>query len=494
MDEREKAIRKRLRDDFEHYAAKCLKIRTKAASIEPLVLNSAQRFLHGVAETQLAETGRVRIIVVKGRQQGCSTYIQARAFHRITHRRAMAAFTLTHEADASDRLFDMAERFYQHCPALVRPVQGAHNAKEMKFPLLDSSMEIGTAGNKAVGRSATLQIFHGSEVAFWPNAAEHARGILQAVPDADGTEVWLESTGNGSANYFAEQYLAAQKGETGFVAVFIPWFWQGEYSRPAMGRLLSDDEKLLARAFGLTEGQLNWRRAKIAELGGEDAFRREYPNTAGDAFKVAVVGSFYGDLMEAADRAGRITRVPWDPSLPVDTSWDLGLNDSNAIWFWQRTGRERRLIDYYENSGLGLDHYAKVLRERPYVYGEHVLPHDVSVREIGNAGKSRLEVLRELGVQNVTVAPRTTPQERISASRMALPLCWFDAEKCARGIQALREYRREWIEKLQDWSGAPLHNWASNGADAFGYGAENLGAVGPTNWPAFADDAGFQMR
>lgn len=490
LSEREKAVRLRLRDDLEHYAAKCLKIRTKDAKIEPLRFNSAQKHLHRIAEKQRAETGKVRIITVKGRQQGVSTYIQARAFHKVTHWRGVAGFTLTHEADASDRLFDMAERFYQHCPELVRPAQGAHNAKEMKFPLLDSSLEIGTAGNKAVGRSATIQFFAGSEVAFWPNATEHARGILQTVPDVPGTEVWLESTGNGKGNYFAEQYARAKAGETDFIAVFIPWFWQPEYRAQSIGRMLDDDEKLLAQAYGLDEGQLNWRRKKIAELGDEDAFRREYPNTDDEAFKVAVRGSYYGDLVERADRAGRIGRVPYDPALVVDTSWDLGLNDSTAIWFWQRIGRERRLIDYYEASGVGLDHYAKVLKEKPYVYGEHVLPHDVEVREIGNEAKTRRQVLNELGVQNIVVAPRTSPQERINASRLVLPLCWFDAKACERGLRALREYRREWVEKLQDWSGGPLHDWASNGADAFGMGAENLGEVKQINWPEYANEGG----
>lgn len=471
MSDREAAIRRRLRDDFEHYAAKCLRIRTKDAQIVPFQLNTAQKHLHRIAEEQRAETGKVRIITVKGRQQGCSTYIQGRFYWRVTHRTGVRAFILTHEHDATDRMYEMAERYHQHCPEIVRPVLGKHNAKELKFPELDSGYEVGTAGNKAVGRSATLQYFHGSEVAFWSNAAEHARGVLQAVADLEDTEVWLESTGNGSGNYFAEQWEMAMQGRGQFKPVFIPWFWQDEYRADPVA--MTSEEAEIAKAFGLDERQIGWRRKKIIELGGDDAFRREYPNTASDAFKVAVVGSYYGDLIERAERDGRITRVPYDPSLEVHTSWDIGLNDSTAIWFWQMTGKERRLIDYYETSGMGFDHYAKVLKEKPYAYGKHVFPHDVEVREIGNGGRTRRETLASLGIK-VTVAPRTSPQDRINASRMLLPMCWFDAKACERGLLSLRQYRREFDDKLQDWSPRPLHDWASNGADAFGTGAEVL--------------------
>jgi len=172
--------------------------------------------------------------------------------------------------------------------------------------------------------------------------------------------------------------------------------------------------------------------------------------------------------MHAATESGRICRVPYDPALPVWTAWDLGIGDSTAIWFMQPHGAERRIIDYYETSGVGLDHYAKVLADRGYVYAGHVLPHDVDVAELGT-GRTRLETLRNLGLTNIQVAPRLPVDDGIQAARAMLATCWFDAEKCRRGIEALRQYRRDYDEKGRTFRSRPLHDWTSHGADAFRY-------------------------
>jgi hypothetical protein len=186
MDEKERAIRQRLKDDFEHYAGKCLKIRTKAGAIVPLELNAAQRYIHQRVEEQRARTGKVRAVVLKGRQQGCSTYIEGRFYWRVSHTKGVRAFILTHEDEATNNLFELANRYHENCPELVKPSTSAANAKELHFDKLDSGYKVGTAGNKAVGRSSTVQLFHGSEVGFWPNAQQHAAGILQAIPDEEG--------------------------------------------------------------------------------------------------------------------------------------------------------------------------------------------------------------------------------------------------------------------------------------------------------------------
>jgi len=209
---RERAIRQRLKDDFLHYAARCLKIRTKAGRVEPFQLNEAQRYIHGRVEEQRARTGKVRAIILKGRQQGCSTYVEGRFYWRVSHSKGVRAFILTHEEEATNNLFELADRYHENCPDLVKPMTGASNAKELYFNKLDSGYKVGTAGNKAVGRSSTIQLFHGSEVGFWPNAQSHAAGILQAIPDEPGTEVWLESTANGIGNYYHQQWQAAESG------------------------------------------------------------------------------------------------------------------------------------------------------------------------------------------------------------------------------------------------------------------------------------------
>jgi phage terminase large subunit len=152
--------------------------------------------------------------------------------------------------------------------------------------------------------------------------------------------------------------------------------------------------------------------------------------------------------------------------LPVDTDWDLGVGDSTAIWFSQSLrSREVRLIDYYEASGEGLPHYALVLQSKPYVYGKHWAPHDIRVRELGS-GKSRLEVAAALGIK-FEVTPNIGFEDGISAARVMLPRCWFDAEKTKYGLESLTHYRRDYNTRLHEFKGTPVHDHYSHGADAF---------------------------
>jgi phage terminase large subunit len=197
---------------------------------------------------------------------------------------------------------------------------------------------------------------------------------------------------------------------------------------------------------------------------GDDRYEQEFECS----FEAAIQGAFYAKEMKEATEDGRITRVPYDRAASVITAWDLGIGDSTAIWFAQFVGQEIRIIDYYENSGVGLDHYAKVLLDKEYQYEQHILPHDVQVKELGT-GKSRLETLDALGIRNIEIAPKLAVEDGIQAARTMIPKCWFDDENCTRGIEALRQYRRDFDEKLKTWRGRPLHDWTSHGADAFRY-------------------------
>ena len=179
-------------------------------------------------------------------------------------------------------------------------------------------------------------------------------------------------------------------------------------------------------------------------------------------------GAFYAEEMRAVNNEGRLGEVPYERSVGVVTAWDLGVGDSTAIWFAQMVGQEVRLIDYYECSGVGLDHYAKVLAEKGYHYESHILPHDVRVREMGT-GKSRLETLDTLAVRPVTIAPQLGVDDGIQAARTMISRCWFDVKKCERGVDALRQYRRDYDDKNMVWRGKPLHDWTSHCADAFRY-------------------------
>lgn len=186
------------------------------------------------------------------------------------------------------------------------------------------------------------------------------------------------------------------------------------------------------------------------------------------SFEAPLFGAYYAKEMMAAEKDGRISSVPYDKHVPVETWWDLGIGDSTAIWFAQRVGREIHLIDYYENSGEGLDHYAKVLQDKPYAYSDDVVPHDAAAREL-ISGKTRIEALKSLNRRPVLVKKHSV-DDRVHAVRMALNTCWFDQKKCERGIEALRQYRKEYDEKNKTYKTRPVHDWASHGADAFGYG------------------------
>jgi phage terminase large subunit len=209
------------------------------------------------------------------------------------------------------------------------------------------------------------------------------------------------------------------------------------------------------------------RRRLIREEGpddGESIFQQEYHVS----FEAAVRGAYYAKLMMEADKDGRITGVPYDAKGLVTTSWDIGYRDSTAIWFLQGIGRELRVIDYYEASGVDIAHYASVIKAKPYAYETHILPHDASSSGKLATGKSIEELLRAMGL-NVRIAPMLKLETGIQAVRTLMPKMWFDARKCERGIAALRLYRTEYDEERKILSANPLHDWTSHAADSLRY-------------------------
>jgi hypothetical protein len=286
-------LKRRVPGDFPFFADHCLSIRAKSGKVIEFQFNRAQRYIHDRLEEQRERTGRVRALILKGRQQGCSTYVGGRFYHASTWRKGVRTFILTHEDAATQNLFEMVNRYHEHCPTFVKPSTGAANAKELFFDKLDSGYKVGTAGTKGVGRSSTIQLFHGSEVAFWPNAESHAAGVLQAVPDEDGTEVVLESTANGIGNFFHQKWRDAENGEGDFIAIFVPWYWQEEYRKAIPeGFQATDEEQEYATLYGLDDEQIAWRRNKIAELKDTALFKQEYPATAAEAFQMSGHDSF----------------------------------------------------------------------------------------------------------------------------------------------------------------------------------------------------------
>lgn len=185
------------------------------------------------------------------------------------------------------------------------------------------------------------------------------------------------------------------------------------------------------------------------------------------SFDVAVQGSYYGRWIEEATKEKRITSVPINNSLPIDTWWDLGVGDATAIWFTQNVGKEIHIVDYYEATGEGLPYYAKVLQDKKYIYGTHNAPFDIGVTELGT-GKSRLETAQKLGIR-FRVVPRLPLDDGIHAVRQIFNRCWFDETKCKQGLNALGSYHKEYDEKRREYKNSPFHDWSSHGADSFRY-------------------------
>lgn len=232
--------------------------------------------------------------------------------------------------------------------------------------------------------------------------------------------------------------------------------------------LWQDIDKSLSTERGITIQVLDAAMQDDRKLVGqglmtEDEFQQEWYLST-DA---AIQGSFYLKEMSAAQKDGRITNVPYDPALPVDTDWDLGMVDAMAVVYSQtlRSG-EVRLIDYHEAEGEALPYHIRQLRDRPYTYGHHYPPHDAMIKELGS-GKSRVEVARDLGLRFEWPDKNPGVQPGIEAARLLLPKCWFDVKKAERLIECMRNYRKTFNSRLGEFTGVPVHNWASHGADAF---------------------------
>jgi hypothetical protein len=308
----------RLHDDFEYYAEHALKIKPKdkntpgiSDGVIPFVFNTAQKYLKWRLDKQMRDIGKMRAFIVKGRQQGCSTFIEALFFHDTTTNYGIKTFIQTHSKKATKNLYRMAHRYLKHLPDDWRPHVSVSNTDELEFDELDSGYTVSTAGSAESGRSDTIDNLHGSEVAFWKSSLDHTTALLQAVPDVKGSRVLMESTANGMGGYFQKGYMSAERGENGdYIAIFIPWYWQEEYRKDVpKGFELTPEEIEYVELYDtypefdadgectivkrkIDKGQLAWRRAKIAELEGSvSKFDQEYPPTAQKAFQYTSVAS-----------------------------------------------------------------------------------------------------------------------------------------------------------------------------------------------------------
>ncbi len=273
-------------------------------------------------------------------------------------------------------------------------------------------------------------------------------------------------------------YLRPILAENGGWAVFI-WTPRGRNHATRSFEARERDpewftQRLPATDTGVfTPAQLAKERSElISEAGSEDEGDAKYRQEYLVDFDAAVPGSYFGPMIAKAKEEGRVGKFPYDPALPVQTAWDIGVDDYTAIWFLQENGKQVRAIDYYETSGEGPETIVPILQAKGYKYGQHFLPHDVMVREWGHGAKTRYQTLLGLGIKPVRVGVAQDPAERINAARRLLPIVSFDSEACAVGLDRLRNYRKRWNASLMAYTG-PLHDENSHGSDAFGEFAVN---------------------
>lgn len=270
--------------------------------------------------------------------------------------------------------------------------------------------------------------------------------VAPTLVDRGGWALFM-GTPNGKNQFWEISQIAKDKQAKGDNA----WFY-AEYKASVTGLL---DQAYLAQAQTVMT---------------PDEYKQEFECS----WEAAVKGAIYARELEQAREAGRVTSVPYDPALPVDTTWDLGIGDFMAVWFSQSTrGGEVRLIDYHEASGEGFPYFVQVLKGKGYVYGKHWAPHDIQVREL-SSGRSRRQVAQAQGIDfeivpRIHESPKGEVEEGIHAARMLFPRCWFDATRCQTGLDNLMHYRRDYNQKLGEFKATPVHDQSSHGADAFRY-------------------------
>jgi hypothetical protein len=300
--EANKRIKKKLyAEDFELFAKEQIKILPKnsAKGFIPFEFNEAQKIVNREIEKQRKKTGRVRAIILKGRQMGLSTFTTARVFWKSYFNPFNKSVVMAHDSATSDALFSMSRNTISYMSDDFRPEFKKSNAKEIMFEHNDSGYRLYTAGSPEAGRGTTPTIAHLSEVAFWVHDEKILAGLFQGISQAEGTEVILESTANGVGNAFHRLWKDAVEGKNEYVPIFVPWFLMPEYRRKApRGFEKTDEEVDLAKKYKLDNDQLYWRRLKVAE-GGADKFRQEYPCNANEAFIVSGSNVFDMDKLQA---------------------------------------------------------------------------------------------------------------------------------------------------------------------------------------------------
>ncbi len=418
-------------------------------------------------------------VVLKARQLGFTTLIDLIGLDMVLFSPNFTAVIIAETKEKAADIFNRKVIYpYEHLPQQLRDWCRLVNVSKSGEAYFSNGSCIKVMVS---ARSGTCQFLHVSEYgpvcAKSPGKAEEIKtGSFPAVHA--GGFVFVESTAMGNAGHFFELVQQAQArklsgrklGMQDFLLHFFPWHENAEYqSDPSTvvvpDRLLRYFDELYSRhGIELTERQMAWYASQEATY--HEKMWAEFPSYPDEAFKIAQDGAYYARAFLDIYRSNRICAVPYTPSLPVYTSWDLGVSDETTIWFFQFYGKEIRVIDYYSNNGEGLGHYINVLRDKGYRYARHFAPHDIAVRDL-STGVSRMETARKLGCQFDRIPTNVDLMGGIENVREMLGYCWFDEVKTADGRKSLEAYKREWDEKHATYKSQPLHDWASHGADSF---------------------------
>ncbi|MFQ0995479.1 terminase [Gilliamella sp. BG2] len=448
------------------------------------------RFTMTPEQLEYFEGMHTRNIILKARQLGFTTEVCIIQLDAALFESAKCAL-IAHTLNDAKRLFREKVKYaYDRLPEEIKQANPASNdaAGELVFKK-GGSLYVSTSF-----RGGTLRYLHVSEFGkicakFPDKAKEIVTGAFEAV--ATGCFITIESTAEGKSGYFYDYCNTAEKAHIqgkplsslDWKFFFFSWWKNPLYAIPPVEPIPTRLEEYFSEikakhGIDLTEQQKAWYHAKEKTLG--DDMKREYPSIPSEAFEQSIEGAYYARQFRELYKEKRITVLPDNSHLPVYTYWDLGVGDSTAIWFVRKVGEEFHIIDYYENSGEGLRHYMKVLKDKSqnlgYEYAEHWAPHDIDNRELSGNGKSRKQIAKE-GYEidgekysiKFNVAPRLSVDDGIESVREILPLCAFDSSKCEQGIANLEAYRKAWDDKNGCWRDKPLHDHTSHGADAFRY-------------------------
>jgi hypothetical protein len=427
-----------------------------------------------------------RNIILKARQLGFTTLICILWLDHALFNPNSRCGIIAQDRETAEAIFTDKVKFaYDNLPEALKAAMPLTKCttSELRFGHNNSMIRVATSV-----RGGTYHRLHISEFgkicAKYPDKAkEVVTGSIPAVPKT-GILV-IESTAEGRDGEFFEmtqRAIALHQSkkiltERDYRFHFFPWFQAPEYRMNPALVSVTDKDAAYFEALEASEDvtidaeQRAWYVAtRNADFPNKpERMWQEYPSTPAEAFQKSTEGCYYTNEIATARKQGRITIVPWEKSVPVNTFWDIGLNDEMAIWFHQRIGTQNRFIRYYENTGETFSHYVSYMQALGYVWGRHYLPHDGDTKRLGiEKNWTPKQMLEDLGLRNVEIVPRIDRvQTGIQMVRDVFGSCWFDDTECKQGLIHLENYRKEWDARLAVWKDEPRHDKASNGADAF---------------------------